>query len=226
MSALLTETAGAVTRGRVAESAYDEPTAHVAAAQLVAEYVTAAADLERAERERRTHGATFREVAHAYLRWLEEAVEDDLIPVNHARSKRLKVDVPKPKRTFLEMDELACVEDAAAEQDPSLERFALGAREARPGSTAAAVALGLAEGKCQQRIAAELRLAPGAVHFHVRNLSALRVGVYVGRKAISAPWGAQACATASYRASASASSGCTTPKTHASVSPPPRPKRA
>jgi integrase len=115
---------------------------------------------------------------------LEEAVEDDLIPVNHARSKRLKVFVPKPKRTFLEMDELACVEDAAAEQDPSLERFALAAREARAGSTAAAVALGLAEGKRQKRIASELGVAPGTVHFHVRNLGALRVGVYAGRKAI------------------------------------------
>jgi integrase len=58
-------------RGRVAEGAYDERTAHVAATQLVSEYVAEAADLERAERERRTQGATFREVAHAYLRWLE-----------------------------------------------------------------------------------------------------------------------------------------------------------
>ncbi|HEX4115161.1 MAG TPA: site-specific integrase [Solirubrobacteraceae bacterium] len=58
-------------RGRAAEGAYDERAAHVAAAQLVSEYVAEAADLERAERERRTQGATFREVAHAYLRWLE-----------------------------------------------------------------------------------------------------------------------------------------------------------
>jgi integrase len=58
-------------RGRVAEGAYDERAAHVAAAQLVSEYVAQAADLERAERERRLQGATFREIAHAYLRWLE-----------------------------------------------------------------------------------------------------------------------------------------------------------
>jgi integrase len=44
----------------------------VAAAQLVAEYVAAVTDRERAERERRTAGATFREVAHHYLRWLED----------------------------------------------------------------------------------------------------------------------------------------------------------
>ena len=115
---------------------------------------------------------------------LEEAVEDELIPVNHARSKRLKIHVPKPKRTFLEMDELAFLEDAADEQDPSLERFAVAAREARPGSTAAAVALGLADGKRQKRIAAELGVTPGTIHFHVRNLGGLRVGVYVGRKAM------------------------------------------
>jgi integrase len=59
-------------RGRVAEGAYDERAAHVAAAALVSEYVAEVADLERAERERLTRGATFREVAHAYLRWLED----------------------------------------------------------------------------------------------------------------------------------------------------------
>jgi integrase len=59
-------------RGRVAEGSYDERAAHVAAAQLVSEYVARAADLERAERARLSQGATFREVAHAYLRWLED----------------------------------------------------------------------------------------------------------------------------------------------------------
>jgi integrase len=115
---------------------------------------------------------------------LEEAVEDELISFNHARSKRLKVYVPKPKRTFLEMDELACVEDAAADQDPSLERFAYAARETRSGSTAQAVAVRLSEGKRQKQIVAELGIAPGTVHFHVRKLGGVGVGVYVGRKAI------------------------------------------
>jgi integrase len=58
-------------RGRVAEGAYDERAAHVAAAQIVSEYLAEAADLERVEHERRTQGATFREVARVYLRWLE-----------------------------------------------------------------------------------------------------------------------------------------------------------
>ncbi|HUB72672.1 MAG TPA: tyrosine-type recombinase/integrase [Solirubrobacteraceae bacterium] len=59
-------------RGRVPSGAYDERAAIVAADKLVAAYVTDAADLERVERERRTRGVTFREVARAYLRWLAD----------------------------------------------------------------------------------------------------------------------------------------------------------
>ncbi len=115
---------------------------------------------------------------------LQEALEDKWIPTNPARGKRLKLHVPKPKRTFLEMDELAVTEDAAAEQDPNLERFALAAQAAPAGSTTGAVALRLSEGKRQKLIATELGLTAGTIHFHVRNLGALRVGVYVGRKAL------------------------------------------
>jgi hypothetical protein len=43
-------------------------TTRVAAAELVADYVAAASDQERAGRERRERGVTFREVAHEYLR--------------------------------------------------------------------------------------------------------------------------------------------------------------
>lgn len=59
-------------RGRIAEGAYDERAAHVAAAKLVSEYIEQAADVERAEQERRSQGASFREVARAYLRWLKD----------------------------------------------------------------------------------------------------------------------------------------------------------
>ena len=59
-------------RGRVAEGAHDERGAHVAAARLVDEYVSGSVALEHAEQERRARGATFREVAHNYLRWLED----------------------------------------------------------------------------------------------------------------------------------------------------------
>lgn len=58
--------------GRLQDGHYDEARAHVAAAQLVAEYVADAADRERVERERRTRGVTFREVAHSHMRWLAD----------------------------------------------------------------------------------------------------------------------------------------------------------
>lgn len=48
---------------------------------------------------------------------LDEAIEDEHIDRNPARSRRLRVRAPKPSRTFLEMDELAAFLDAAAAQD-------------------------------------------------------------------------------------------------------------
>lgn len=57
-------------RGRVEDGAYDERAAHVAAAAIVGEYVATVATAESAERELREQGATFREVARAYLDWL------------------------------------------------------------------------------------------------------------------------------------------------------------
>jgi len=83
---------------------------------------------------------------------------------------------------------LVAIEDAAGEQDPDLERFARAAREA-PAGSAAAVAVRLAEGKRQKQIGTELGLSKGTIHFHVRNLGGLRVGRYVGRKAIVATLG-------------------------------------
>ncbi len=54
------------------DGAYDERAAIVAAALLVAAHVTEAANVERVERERRTRGVTFREVAQSYMRWLAD----------------------------------------------------------------------------------------------------------------------------------------------------------
>jgi integrase len=155
-------------------------------ARELREAIAAGADL-RDENHRKIvplGSASIRGLLNLLAQIMDEAVEDELISFNHARSKRLKVHVPKPKRTFLEMDELACVEDAAAAQDPSFERFALAARETREGSTAQAVAIRLSEGKRQKQIVAELGVAPGTVHFHVRKLGAVGIGVYVGCKAV------------------------------------------
>jgi integrase len=59
-------------RGRVVDGYLDERRAHVAAAELVATYVKDFNESERVERERRTRGVTFRELAHGYLEWLEK----------------------------------------------------------------------------------------------------------------------------------------------------------
>jgi integrase len=114
---------------------------------------------------------------------LDEAVEDELIPVNYARSKRLKVHVPKPKRTFLEIDELACLVDAAQEQDPPLALFRQAAMAAPAGSTRAAVAWAVSEGKSQAAIVREVGLVKGGVSYHLKRLD-LGLIKYVGRGAI------------------------------------------
>lgn len=58
--------------GRVAPGFFDERSAHVRAAEIVAQYVADERHAEALAEERRTQGATFREVAHAYLEWLED----------------------------------------------------------------------------------------------------------------------------------------------------------
>ena len=58
-------------RGRVAEGAFDERRAHAAAAELVTRYVEETVNAERVASERQARGVTFREIAHAYLDWLE-----------------------------------------------------------------------------------------------------------------------------------------------------------
>ena len=57
--------------GRVATGCFDERRAHVRAAEIVASYITRAAEAEREELDRRSTPATFRDVAVAYVGWLE-----------------------------------------------------------------------------------------------------------------------------------------------------------
>jgi integrase len=59
-------------KGRVPDGHYDQRSATVRAAAIVADYVAEADDLERTERERRSRGVTFREVTRTYLPWLED----------------------------------------------------------------------------------------------------------------------------------------------------------
>jgi hypothetical protein len=98
---------------------------------------------------------------------LDDAVEDRHIDHNPARGKRMRVHVPKPKRTFLEMDELAALIDAAAEQDISL------SQSVAPidlGLTAAQVAHLHSQGKSPKQIAKQLGLAKSTVSYHLAKL--------------------------------------------------------
>jgi hypothetical protein len=91
-----------------------------------------------------------------------DAIEDGHLETNPARSRRLRIHVPKPKRTFLEIDELACLEDIARGQDPPLALFRQAAMVAPAGSTRAAVALAVSEGKSQAAVVGELGMAKAA----------------------------------------------------------------
>jgi integrase len=81
---------------------------------------------------------------------------------NPARAKRMRVHVPKPKRSFLEIDELVSLFEAAAKQDQIL------------------IAALIATDKEPSQIARELGLAPSTVTYHLRKLGAVRAGRYRG----------------------------------------------
>ncbi len=59
-------------KGRIPDGYFDERTAHVEAANIVAHHVKDATETERVEHERRIRGVTFREVASAYMQWLTD----------------------------------------------------------------------------------------------------------------------------------------------------------
>lgn len=77
--------------------AYDERGAHVEAARLVAEYVADAADQERVERERRTRGVTFREVAESYMRWLTNVAGAKPSTLRDRESVLAEPDIPSKR---------------------------------------------------------------------------------------------------------------------------------
>jgi len=113
---------------------------------------------------------------------LDDAVEDDHIDRNPARSKRLRLRVPKPRRTFLEMDELAALIDAAQAQDGPLTRPP--SATASADSTARRVAGAIASGRTPSQIAAELAIAKSTVSYHMARLQAPAYAPYAGRRAV------------------------------------------
>jgi integrase len=93
----------------------------------------------------------------------------------------MRIKVPKPRRTFLELDELAALIDAASEQDISL---GPGLAPVELGLTAAQVAQLHGQGRTPTQIASQLDLAKSTVSHHLKKLG-LKVGRgYVGRRVV------------------------------------------
>jgi integrase len=95
----------------------------------------------------------------------------------------MRVRVPKPPRTFREMDELVALIDGAGEQDTCLARISR-ERLSDPTSTAARVAALLAEGERSTQTAQELGKAKSTIGWHIKRLGVEGSRDYVGRRAI------------------------------------------
>ncbi|MGH2831635.1 MAG: tyrosine-type recombinase/integrase, partial [Solirubrobacteraceae bacterium] len=114
-------------------------------------------------------------------RILDEAIEDRHLDHNPARGKRMRIKVPKPKRTFLEIDELAALIDAAGAQDVSLDQVPA---STDLGLTAARVAQLHREGRNPTQIASQLGIVKSTVTYHLSRLG-LKVGRgYAGRRVV------------------------------------------
>ena len=119
---------------------------------------------------------------------LDEAVEDELIDRNPARGRRMRIKVPKPARTFLELDELVALTDAAGDQDAPITRVprqdAYGQRPPPPSWPKL-----IAQGMRPSQIATHLGLAKSTVTYHASRLGVHGRGDYVGRRAVVATLG-------------------------------------
>lgn len=156
----------------------------LAEAQEQREAIEAGAEL-RDEAGRRIEPlslSSIKMILDAFASVLEEAIRDKHRTDNPARSKRMHIDVPRPTRTYLELDELAALLQAAHAQDIALPDLA--AVDAAPGTSADRVARLAAGGKRPKQIAAELSLSKATVTYHLRRLG-IEVGRgYIGRRAV------------------------------------------
>jgi integrase len=152
-------------------------------AQELREAIAAGADIRDHRNRRRVPigPSMLKKLITALISILDEAVEDGHITTNPARSRRMRVRVPKPKRTFLEIDELAALEDAAKAQDAQLPADL--EIDTSPASTRARVARLYAKGTRPNAIAAELGLSKSTVSFHFQQLG-IQPTPYLGRRAI------------------------------------------
>jgi integrase len=134
------------------------------------EALAAGADLKdrQGRQARPLSAASIRKLIDTLAAILDDAIEDELIDRNPARGKRMRVRVPKPERTFLEMDELVAVMEAAEAQDRSLSVVV----PLEGDRTRDRVARLAAAGRRPSGIAAELGISKATVSFHLANLGA------------------------------------------------------
>jgi hypothetical protein len=154
---------------------------------------------------------------------LDDAIEDELIDQNPARGKRMRVRVPKPHRSFLELDELADLIAAATTQD-ALPR--LSAAQLTGDSTAPASPdfLRPATPPSRSRSGSGSPRRPSATTPAASSASMpsrTSVGAPSSRSSPVPVYVLASCAT-----SASATCACTTPKAPACTSATPRPTPA
>jgi integrase len=179
----------------------------------------------RGRRVRPLGPATLRKLIACLTSILDEAVSDGYLPRNPARTRRMRIKVPKPRRTFLEMDELVALTDAAAEQDASVARARLPVTP-KPGTTAANVAERWAAGMRAIHIAADLGISRPTVTYHLRRMRYEDPGVYEGRRAIVATLGGSGVRVSELCNTASATSDYTRPAAPTFGFQTPRPKPA
>lgn len=125
--------------------------------------------------------ASIKKILDTFATVLDEAIEDEYRDDNPARSRRMRIKVPKPRRTFLEMDELAALLDAARDQDSPLPSLA--GLDLPSDSTVAKVARLAALGERPAKIAEKLSLSKSTIAFHLRRLK-VDTGRYVGRRVV------------------------------------------
>jgi integrase len=136
---------------------------------------------ERGRRRVPLSAASVRKAIGLLAMILDEAHADELIEQNPARGKRMRVRVPKPARSFLEIDELAALIEAGAALDALPE---IPASEREGEHSKARVARLLAAGKRVSEIAAELGLSKATVGHHASRLGVKSGGIYVGHRAV------------------------------------------
>ncbi|HXE45394.1 MAG TPA: site-specific integrase [Conexibacter sp.] len=153
-------------------------------ARELREAIAAGADIrdERRRRKKPLGLDQIRRIIRIVQTILDEAREDGHVVTNNARGRRMKLAVPKPRRTFLENDELAVLLDAAAEQDRPEGLAAV--RAMKLGRTAQLVVRAVEHGlRSPSIIGAKIGRSKATVSYHLTKLG-LRLRPYFGRRVV------------------------------------------